>query len=209
MPTLLHIDSSPAGDHSVSRALTAEFVKSWKTANPDGKVIDRDLTKTALVPVTGAWIGAAYTPPDALTAEQKSLLALSDELVGELFEADEYVFGVPMYNFGVPAAFKLWIDSVARVGKTFAYVDGAPKGLVTGKKATFLIASGGDYGPGSPAASYNFVEPYLKAFFGFMGVTDTHFQTAGGTAALNYGADRATFLAPQVEAIRAKFAEGK
>lgn len=207
MPTLLHIDSSPAGDHSVSRALTAEFVKSWKAANPDGKVIDRDLTKTALLPVTGAWIGAAYTPPDALTAEQKSLLALSDELVAELLEADEFVFGVPMYNFGVPASFKLWIDSVARVGKTFAYVGGAPKGLVTGKKATFLIASGGDYGPGSPAESYNFVEPYLKAFFGFMGVTDTHFQTAGGTAALNYGADRATFLAPQVEAIRAKFAK--
>jgi FMN-dependent NADH-azoreductase len=77
---------------------------------------------------------------------------------------------------------------------------------VTGKKATFLIASGGDYGPGSPAASYNFVEPYLRTFFGFMGVTDTHFQTAGGTAALNYGADRATFLAPQVAAIQAKFA---
>jgi FMN-dependent NADH-azoreductase len=207
MPTLLHIDSSPAGDHSVSRALTAEFVKHWKAANPDGKVINRDLTQTALLPVTGAWIGAAYTPPDALTAEQKELLALSDELVGELLEADEYVFGVPMYNFGVPASFKLWIDSVARVGKTFAYVDGKPAGLVAGKKATFLIASGGDYGPGSPAASYNFVEPYLKAFFGFMGITDTHFQTAGGTAALNYGADRATFLAPQVEAIRAKFAK--
>jgi len=207
MPTLLHIDSSPAGDRSVSRALTAEFVKSWQAANPDGKVINRDLTKTALTPVTGGWIGAAYTPPDALTPEQKSLLALSDELVGELLEADEYVFGVPMYNFGVPAVFKLWIDSVARVGKTFAYVEGAPKGLVTGKKATFLIASGGDYGPGSPAESYNFVEPYLKAFFGFMGVTDVHFQTAGGTAALNYGADRATFLAPQVEAIRAKFAK--
>jgi FMN-dependent NADH-azoreductase len=206
MPTLLHIDSSPAGDHSVSRALTAEFTKHWLAANPGGRVITRDLTKTALAPVTGAWIGAAYTPPDAQTAEQKQLLALSDELVGELLEADEYVFGVPMYNFGVPASFKLWIDSVARVGKTFAYVDGKPQGLVTGKKATFLIASGGDYGPGSPAASYNFVEPYLRAFFGFMGVTETHFQTAGGTAALNYGADRATFLAPQVEAIRAKFA---
>jgi len=63
MPTLLHIDSSPAGDRSVSRALTAEFVKSWQGANPDGKVINRDLTQTALVPVTGAWIGAAYTPP--------------------------------------------------------------------------------------------------------------------------------------------------
>jgi len=206
MPTLLHLDSSPSGDRSVSRHLTTEFTQQWQAATPDGMVITRDLTTTPLVPVTGHWIGAAYTPPDALTPEQKSVLALSDVLVAELLNADEYVFGVPMYNFGVPGVFKLWVDQIARVGLTFAYIDGKPKGLLTGKKAHFLIASGGDYGPGTAAASYNFVEPYLRAVFGFLGVTDTEFQTAGGTAALNYGADRATFLAPQVEAIRAKFA---
>jgi len=207
MPTLLHLDSSPAGDHSVSRALTAEFVKNWQAANPGGTVVTRDLTKTPLKPVTGLWIGAAYTPEDKRTAEQKAELALSDTLVEELLSADEYVFGVPMYNFGVPGSFKLWIDSIARVGVTFAYVDGAPKGLLTGKKATFLIATGGEYGPGSPAVSYNFVEPYLRTAFGFLGVVDTSFQTAGGAAALNYGADRAAFLEPQFEAIRAKFAQ--
>lgn len=207
MPKLFHLDSSPAGDRSVSRALTAEFVKSWQAANPGGTVITRDLTTTALVPVSGAFIGAAYTPPDARSEEQKAVLALSDELIAELFEADEWVLGVPMYNFSVPGAFKLWIDSIARVGVTFAYVDRAPKGLITGKKATFIVASGGDYGPGTPAESYNFVEPYLKAFFGFVGVTDVTFQAAGGTMALNYGADRDTFLAPQVEKIRAKFAK--
>jgi FMN-dependent NADH-azoreductase len=206
MSTLLHIDSSPAGDRSVSRALTAEFVKNWKAANPGGTVIDRDLTHTPLVPLTGEWIGAAYTPKDKRTAEQNAALALSDTLVSELLSADEYVFGVPMYNFAVPGAFKLWIDQIARAGVTFAYVDGAPKGLLTGKKATFLIASGGEYGPGSPAVSYNFVEPYLRTVFGFLGVTDATFQTAGGAAALNYGADRAAFLAPQFEAIQAKFA---
>jgi FMN-dependent NADH-azoreductase len=160
-----------------------------------------------LKPVTGLWIGAAYTPEDKRSAEQKSELALSDTLVEELLSADEYVIGTPMYNFGVPGAMKLWIDQIARVGITFAYVDGAPKGLLTGKKASFLVATGGEYGPGSPAVSYNFVEPYLRTVFGFLGVIDTNFQTAGGAAALNYGADRAAFLAPQFEAIRAKFAQ--
>ncbi len=206
MPTLLHLDSSPTGDHSVSRALTAEFVKDWQAANPGGTVVTRDLTKTSLKPVDGAWIGAAYTPDDKRSAEQKEALALSDILVGELLSADEYVFGVPMYNFGVPGVLKLWIDQIARVGLTFAYVDGKPQGLIRGKKASFFIASGGDYSPGSPAAGYNFVEPYLRAVFGFLGVADIYVQTAGGTAALNYGADRAEFLAPQLQVIQSKFA---
>lgn len=206
MPTLLHLDSSPTGDRSVSRALTAEFVKNWKAANPGGTVVTRDLTTTPLTPVDGQWIGAAYTPADSRTAEQKTTLALSDELTGELLSADEYVLGVPMWNFGVPGAFKLWIDQIARVGVTFAYVDGKPQGLLHGKKAHFFIATGGDYSGTSPFAAYNFVEPYLRAAFGFLGVADATFKTAGGAAALNYGADRAEFLAPHLQAIQAEFA---
>jgi FMN-dependent NADH-azoreductase len=206
MPTLLHLDSSPLGEASISRHLTSEFVDSWKLANPDGKVITRDLTKSGLVTIDAAWIGAAYTPEASRTAEQRQALALSDELLEELFAADEYVFGVPMHNFSIPGTFKLWIDQIARAGKTFAYVDGAPKGLLTGKKATFLIASGGVYGAGSAMASFNFVEPYLRTVFAFLGVTETTFQNAGGTAALRSGGSREEFLTPQVAAIRARFA---
>jgi FMN-dependent NADH-azoreductase len=206
MPTLLHIDSSPLGEASISRHLTAEFVEQWQLAHPDGKVITRDLTSSGLTALDGQWIGAAYTPEASRTPEQKQTLALSDTLVGELLTADEYVFGVPMHNFSVPGTFKLWIDQIARAGKTFAYVDGAPKGLLTGKKATFLIASGGVYGAGSAMASFNFVEPYLRTVFAFLGVTDTTFQTAGGTASLMRGGSREELLLPQVEAIRARFA---
>jgi FMN-dependent NADH-azoreductase len=205
MPTLLHLDSSPAGDRSVSRALTAEFVKHWKATHPGGTVITRDLSTTALKPLDGNWIGAAFTPADKRSTDQNAALTLSDELLSELASADEYLFGVPMHNFSVPGVFKLYIDQIARVGKTFAYVDGKPQGLLIGKKANFLIATGGDYGPGAAAQSYNFVEPYLKALFGFLGVTDTYFQTAGGAAALNHGADRGEFLAPQFQTIQAQF----
>jgi FMN-dependent NADH-azoreductase len=107
-----------------------------------------------------------------------------------------------MHNFGVPSALKLWIDQIARVGKTFSYTGGAPKGLLTGKKATFLIATGGIYDAQTQMASFNFVEPYLRSVFGFLGVTDAKFLTAGGTAALNQGGDRETFLAPHLQAVQ-------
>lgn len=206
MATLLHIDSSPLGDASISRQLTNEFVQNWKKAHPDGKVITRDLSNADLKPVTAEWVGAAYTPEDARQAGQRELLSVSDALVAQLQAADEYVFGVPMHNFSIPSVLKLWIDLIARAGKTFAYVDGAPQGLLKGKKATFLIASGGNYDPSTAMASFNFVEPYLRTVFGFLGVTETKFITAGGAAALNYGqVDRQTFLKPHVESIRSQF----
>jgi FMN-dependent NADH-azoreductase len=203
MPTLLHIDSSPMGNSSVTRYLTREFTEQWKLANPGAKIITRDLTVSGLTPVDAEWVGAAYTPPPSRTPEQKQALALSDTLVAELMEADEYVIGVPMWNFGVPSVVKAWIDQIARAGVTFAYVDGAPKGLIVGKKATFLIAAGGSYDPGTATEGLNFVEPYLKTVFGFLGLTDVTFHTAGGAAALMRGADRAGFFAPHENAIKA------
>jgi FMN-dependent NADH-azoreductase len=202
MPTLLHIDSSPLYGRSVSRELTGAFVAQWKSSHPDGTVIDRDLYSTSIPPINGDWVGAVYTPEEARTPQQKELLSLSDSLLAELEQADEYVFGVPMHNFGVPSVLKLWIDQISRVGKTFSYADGVPKGLIVGKKATFIIATGGIYDAQTQMASFNFVEPYLRSVFGFLGVTDATFLTAGGTAALNYGQDRDAFLAPHLQVVQ-------
>ena len=204
--TLLHIDSSPLGAASISRDLSHRFVERWRETNPGGAVVTRDLNAAPIPTIDGQWVGAAYTPEEARTAAQREALALSDSLIAELVVADEYVFGVPMHNFGVPSVLKLWIDQVVRAGKTFAYVGGAPVGLLKNKKATFLIASGGVYDAGTAMASYNFVEPYLRTIFGFVGVTETTFLAAGGAAALNYGkVDRESFLRPHVETIESWF----
>ena len=203
MSTLLHIDSSPLYGHSISRSLTGAFVSQWKSSHPDGAVLHRDLNSTSIPPINAEWIGAVYTPEAARTPEQRDLLTLSDSLLAELDQADEYVIGVPMHNFGVPSALKLWIDQITRVGRTFSYADGIPKGLILGKKATFIIATGGIYDAGTQMASFNFVEPYLRALFGFLGLTDVTFLTAGGTMALNHGQDRNTFLAPYLQAVQA------
>src|SRR5471030_3117038 len=123
MPTLLHIDTSPLYGRSVSRQLTSEFVAQWNASHTAWKVIDRDLNATAIPPINSEWVGAVYTTEEARTPQQKELLSLSDTLLAELEQADEYVFGVPMHNFGVPSVLKLWIDQIARVGRTFSYAD--------------------------------------------------------------------------------------
>lgn len=202
MSTLLHIDSSPL-ESSISRELTREFVTTWKQKNPASPVIRRDLTLSPLKPIDQTWVGANFTPEDVRTSEQKEVLSSSDALIAELEQADEIVIGVAMHNFGIPSVLKLWIDQIVRGGKTFAYTANGPEGLLKGKKATVLIASGGVYEVGTPTGTLNFVEPYLRAVLGFIGITDVKFVTASGAAQVMRGAiDRESFLKPTLEQVR-------
>ena len=202
MPKLLHLDSSPL-ESSISRELTREFVKTWKAAHPHASVIYRDLAAHPATPIDAAWVGSAYTAETARTPEQAAALATSEQLIAELETADEYVIGVAMHNFGVPSVLKLWIDQIARFGRTFSYGETGPQGMLKGKKATIIIASGGVYEVGTPAGAMNFVEPYLKAVLGFLGITEITFVTASGAAQLMRGTvDRATFLQPVLEQVR-------
>jgi FMN-dependent NADH-azoreductase len=202
MPTLLHVDSSPLAT-SISRELTREFVSGWQAAHPEGRVIYRDLAVNAPKPIDGTWIQAVFTPADARSAEQKALLTYSDNAIAELEDADEYVLGIAMHNFNIPSVVKLWIDQIVRGGHTFSYGPEGPRGLLLGKKATVLAATGGVYEAGTPAASMNFIDPYLATILGFIGVKDVRFVTAGGTAQLRSGElDRAVFLEPHLDQVR-------
>jgi FMN-dependent NADH-azoreductase len=202
MPILLHLDSSPL-ETSISRELGREFVKTWKAVHSDGNVIYRDLAVYAPKPLDATWIFSSFTPEGSRTPEQASALAVSDELIGELERADEYVIGVAMHNFTIPSVLKLWLDQVLRSGCTFSYSESGPVGLLKGKKATILVATGGVYDADTPAAALNFIEPYLKSVLNFIGVTDVKFVTAGGTARIMMGAiDRETLLGPVLERVR-------
>src|SRR5271156_1643922 len=155
MATLLHIDSSPLAS-SVSRELTREFISNWKAVHPGGPVIQRDLAANPPQPIHQGWIYSAFTPEEARTPEQKAWLAYSDASIDELLQADELVIGVAMHNFSIPSVLKLWIDQIVRKGRTFDYGSDGPKGLLAGKKATLLVATGGEYAAGTPMAGYNF-----------------------------------------------------
>jgi FMN-dependent NADH-azoreductase len=179
MSTLLHLDSSGKGPLSVTRPLTQYFADKWKATTGSASVIDRDLMTSEIPFVDAEIIGAFYTPPDKLTPQQNKILEESDTLINELFTAETYVFGVPMYNFSVPAVFKAYIDLVVRAGKTFTFGGGSPKGLLQDKRLIVVTASGADYSE-PPMKGLDFVEPYVRTIFGFLGVSNVEFVSVAG-----------------------------
>ncbi len=162
--TVLHIDSSARFADSASRAASSTLVEQQGATH----VIRRDLAETTLPFLDETFTQATFTPPETRTETQNASLAISDTLVAELQEADTIVIGVAMYNFGIPASLKAWIDQIARAGVTFAYTEEGPKGLLEGKKALITIASGG-----TPIGSdFDYASNYLRFVLGFVGITD-------------------------------------
>ncbi|MDO6726814.1 MAG: FMN-dependent NADH-azoreductase [Cognatishimia sp.] len=161
--TILHLDASARQTGSISRANSAHIVSEL---NAD-TVLRRDLNEG--VPfLNEEWVTATFTPPEDRTEAQAKSLELSDALVKEVQAADTIVIGTGLYNFHVPAVLKAWLDQISRAGVTFKYTENGPKGLLEGKKVIVTIATGG-----VPVGTENdFASPYLKMFFGFLGLTD-------------------------------------
>ena len=200
MTRLLVIETSPRGDYSVSRTMTRRFVTDWEAAHPDGEVVTRDLMETNLPFVTAPWLQAYFTPPQQHSSEMKEALRLSDELVAELLAANHLVIATPVYNYNVPAALKAWVDHIVRKGLTLGH-DGS--GLVTGKKATLLLASGGVYTEGSPIRDRDIATQYLRLILTVLGITDVTVVAGGGAKAVDLGEQTMdefiNALAPEIE----------
>ena len=192
MTHILHIDSSSRAEGSISRELTAKIV-----AKVGGNATHRDLLKQPLQQLSPEWLGANWTPAENLTSEQTETLAVSTKLIQEIKDADTLVIGVAMYNFGIPASLKAWVDLVCRAGHTFEYTEKGPNGLMAGKRAIVVIASGG-VPFGSPM---DHASPYMRTMLGFIGITDVTFISAAGTASNSETAINAAN--EQIEAIAA------
>jgi FMN-dependent NADH-azoreductase len=177
MSKLLVVETSPRGDQSVSRHMTRRFVAQWREAHSQGIVVTRDLATTKLPFVDAPWLEAYFTPPPQLSPEMQQLLRLSDELVEELLAADHLVIATPVYNYNVPASLKAWVDHIVRKGRTLGF-DG--QGLVRGKKATVILASGGLYTEGSPIRDRDIATQYLRLVLNVIGITDVTFIAGGG-----------------------------
>lgn len=184
MSKLLVIETSPRGDSSISRNLTHRFVNAWQKAHPGGEVVHRDLVDTDLAFVNAPWLQAYFTPAEQHSPEMKEALRLSDQLVAELLDADYLVIATPVYNYNIPASLKAWVDHIVRKGMTLG-VDGS--GLVTGKKAAVLLASGGVYTEGSPIRDRDIATQYLRLILNVIGITDVTFIAAGGAKAVDLG----------------------
>jgi FMN-dependent NADH-azoreductase len=172
-------DQSSHGSHT--RRLTERFTRRWLQQRPNDVLINRDVGLSPPHPISEKWIGAAFTKPDLREPGMNEALAESDALINELIAADLVVAGVPMYNFGMPAQFKAYIDNVVRVGRTFGFDRSRPDDpytpLLAGMdKRLVLLGSRGDYGydPGGRIAHINYVEGAIRDVFAFLGVTAFH-----------------------------------
>ena len=170
---ILRIDASMRVAGSNSRKLAEQLIE--KISNEDTQLTHRDL-RNDLPFVNEDWINANFTPTQQRSAGQQKTLATSDLLIEELEVADTIVIAVPIYNFGVPAAFKAWIDMVARARRTFQYTENGPKGLLTGKKAYVVITSGGT----KLGSEIDFVSSWVSHVLSFIGITDSKIIDATG-----------------------------
>lgn len=183
---LLHIDASARlgesgrdkhGSHT--RRLGRRFVERWAAVRPQDEVHHLDVGRTPPAPVNEAWIAAAFCPPERRNPAQKAVLAESDALIAALIQADLIVIGAPMYNFGLPAPLKAWIDNVVRVGVTFGFDrtrPGAPYWPMLPKsKRLIILTARGDYGydPGERLAQMNLVEAGLKIPLAYIGLLES------------------------------------
>jgi FMN-dependent NADH-azoreductase len=183
MSTLLHIDSSILGAHSVSRTLSASVVAQLQTARPDVQVAYRDLAAAPIAHLSGGYLAAGQTPAGTHDAAVLADLALGRTVLEEFLAAATIVLGIGFYNFGIPSQLKAWVDRIAVAGKTFRYTERGPQGLAGGKRVILAIARGGHYGAGTPAAALEHAESCLLGLFGFFGITDVRVVAADGLAA--------------------------
>ena len=164
---ILEVSASGRRADSVSRKLSNDIIEALEAREGAVEVVRRDLSQ-GIPLVDERWIQANFTPEEERTRDQRAALSESDALVEELQAADVIVIGSPIYNFGVPAALKAWVDRIARARKTFRYTSNGPEGLLKGKKAYVVIASGG-----VPVDSpVDFATPYLRQALKFVGITD-------------------------------------
>ncbi len=180
MSTLLHIDSSPRSKRSHSRRLAAEFSEEWRKRDASHIVTHRDLGVDPVPHVTEAWVEGVYAPVELHTEAAKSAMSLSDLLIQELIDADFLLISSPMYNLSITSTLKAYLDQVIRPGRTFVMEAGELRGLLSDKKTVVVTSRGGMYAPGTPSASYDYQEPYLRAVLGGIGIRDVSFINAEG-----------------------------
>lgn len=182
--TLLVIHSSGRVTRSITRQLADRFVNAWQQENPETEVLVRDVGLNPPPTVNEAWIATAYGGAEAPAKGSPHPLAASDTYIDEIKRADVIVIGAPMYNFGMPAQLKAYIDQIVRVGQTFEFIPGPQQSyrpLLPATKRVVIMVSLGDGSllPGGPLEHMNFLEPHLATVLGLIGLTDVTFIRSG------------------------------
>jgi len=185
MKTLLHIKSSLFSNEGQSSQLSSRFVEDWRAANPEGRVVVRDLAQEPIPHLTAERFRSFIADPERRSAEQAGHVAESDALIEELEAASIVVFGLSMYNFGIPSTLKAWIDHVARAGRTFRYTENGSLGLLADRPVLVFAARGGKY----QGTLKDTQTAYFRDVLDFIGLHDVHFIYAEGLSMGENGED--------------------
>ncbi|MDA6068318.1 NAD(P)H-dependent oxidoreductase [Flavobacterium sp. AC] len=179
MKHILHLISSIQSNESYSIKLGKAIIEKIQDKYPNSTVEELNLTDVKIPHLDPDVLRTFFIPEDQLTQQDKESIGFSNQVVNQLLAADIIVIGAPLYNFTIPSSLKAWIDHITRAGITFGYGENGPIGKVTGKKVYVAMSSGGIFSEG-PGKANDFVVPYLKAFLGFLGMTDlTAFRAEG------------------------------
>jgi FMN-dependent NADH-azoreductase len=178
MTTLLYLRTSLFSEEGQSSRLAERYVTRWQNANPQGRVVLRDLARDPVPHLNAAVFRAFGTGPADRSPTQHDHVAFSDALIDELRKADVIVLGLPMYNFGIPSTLKAYFDHIARSGVTFRYTEDGPEGLLKGKKVLIFAARGGIYA----GTDRDTQTRYVRNFLGFLGMREVEFIYAEGLA---------------------------
>lgn len=207
---LIHVVATPRAQESNTIQVANSFLESLQAQHPDLHVDVIDLFTQDLPSVAGDNIETKYTlmVGQPIDKRHKESWEQIEGLIKHFLSADIYLISTPMWNFSIPYALKYYIDSIIQPGYLYKYNEqGQPVGLVHGKKMICITSRGGDYSEKSPFHTYDFQEPYLRAIFGFVGITDIHFinaQPMDITPEL-----RAAALATAIEEARSLVAKSK
>ncbi|RWG02209.1 FMN-dependent NADH-azoreductase [Mesorhizobium sp.] len=186
--SILLVTSSPRGAASHSTRVATDLAQKLVAADPSNTLVVRDLVADPLPHIDPDYATGIYTPAEARSPRQAEVVGVSDVVLDELFAADKIILATGFINFNISSTLKSWIDHVARSGRTFAYGENGPKGLVAGKKVYIVLASGGIYSEGA-AVQMDHAIPYLRGVLAFLGMTDVEVIRVEG---VGMGADAVT-----------------
>ncbi|MDR6177530.1 FMN-dependent NADH-azoreductase [Pseudomonas sp. SORGH_AS 211] len=170
MKTVLHVNASPRPATSQGYRLAGELLAALRPSWPGLAILERDLAAMPLLPLSADYAEALTrrTPPQA------PAFTLSEALIGELEASDLLLINTPLHNFTLPAALKLWLDYVLRIGRTFASTAAGKHGLLADRPVYLLVGSGGHH-RGPHARQPDFLTAYLRHALGTLGLFDLHF----------------------------------
>jgi len=179
MTTILRLDASARKTRSLTRTLSTSFIDHWLEADPTARIIERDVGTNPPSLITEDWIAAVFADPADLTPDQQALVAESDQLIDEIERADIIAIATPMYNYGMPAHLKAWVDQVVRINRTFTFDlargDQPLRPILSGKTLVTLTSWGEfGFGRGETNEHANHLTTHLQTVSKYLGVDDIH-----------------------------------